>query len=179
MRDRYGISLYFHDMGPGFDASPFGRVTSSRYWMAGLVAGGAVMVTYIGLHLVLGRVVRRFSAPDWRRVWLLTVLPLLVGIPAIVMTVNQPILPLANAAQVAAATLVALALALMLGRMAARQPLAYMLLLLDGFSLAGLQLFLITLEDFPPSILYCNTSRTIPGTASSAPGNFSGSRPPA
>ena len=38
--DRFFIFLYYHDMGSVVpDTSPFSPVTSSRYWMAGLVAG--------------------------------------------------------------------------------------------------------------------------------------------
>jgi hypothetical protein len=58
--DRYFIFLYFHVMGPRFDTTPFGWVTASRYWMSGLVASGAVMVPYIAINFVLGRVVKTF-----------------------------------------------------------------------------------------------------------------------
>jgi hypothetical protein len=147
--DRYLIFLYFHDMGPGFDTTPFGWVTVSRYWMSGLVAGGAVMVPYIALNLVLGRVVKTFRAPQWWRLWILCAVPLLVAVPAIVMTVNDPVLPLANAAQVTAVTLIGLALALMLGRVAAERPLAYVLLMIDGLALACLLSSLIRFESYP------------------------------
>ena len=103
--DRYLIFLYFHDMGPGFDTTPFGRVTASRYWMSGLVASGAVMIPYLGINLVLGRAVRTFRAPEWRRLWLLCAVPLSIAIPAIVMTANDPVLPPIHAAQVTAVTL--------------------------------------------------------------------------
>jgi hypothetical protein len=54
--DRYTVFLYDHDMGPLVpDTSPFSRVTSSRYWMAGLVAGGAVLVLYGAANGLLGR----------------------------------------------------------------------------------------------------------------------------
>ena len=52
--DRYFIFLYHHNMGPGFDTTPFGWVTASHYWMSGLVAGGAVMVPYMAINPVLG-----------------------------------------------------------------------------------------------------------------------------
>jgi hypothetical protein len=147
--DRYFIFLYFHDMGPGFDTTPFGWVTASRYWMSGLVAAGAVMVPYIAIHFVLGRVVKAFQAPEWWRVWILCALPLSMAIPAIVMTVNDPVLPLANAVQVTSVTLMGLALAVVLGQVAATRPLAYILLMLDGFALACLLIALPSLEDYP------------------------------
>jgi hypothetical protein len=147
--DRYFIFLYFHDMGPGFDTTPFGWVTASRYWMSGLVASGAVMVPYIASHFVLGRLVKTFRAPEWWRVWILCALPLSIAIPAIVMTVNAPVLPLANAAQVTAVTLMGLALAVVLGQVAAQRPLAYSLLMLDGFALACLLIALASFEDYP------------------------------
>lgn len=147
--DRYFIFLCFHNMGPGFDTTPFGWVTASRYWMSGLVAGGAVMVPYMAINLVLGRAVKRFRAPEWWRLWILCTVPLLVAIPAIVMTVNDPVLPLANAAQVTAVTLAGLALAVMLGQVAAERPVAYGLLLIDGFALACLLSSLASFESYP------------------------------
>jgi hypothetical protein len=38
VRNRHLILLYSPDIGPGFDTTPFGWVTASRYWMSGLVA---------------------------------------------------------------------------------------------------------------------------------------------
>lgn len=147
--DRYFIFLYFHDMGSGFDTTPFGWVTAGRYWMSGLVAGGAVMVPYIAINLVLGRVIKAFRAPEWWHLWILYAGPLIIAIPAIVMTVNDPVLPLANAAQVTAVTLIGLALAVMLGQIAAKRPGAYILLMIDGFALTCLLSALTSLEDYP------------------------------
>ena len=63
--DRYFIFLYFHNMGPEFDTTPFGRVTAGRYRMSGLVASGAVMVSYITVNFMLGRVIKKFRAPGF------------------------------------------------------------------------------------------------------------------
>lgn len=147
--DRYLIFLYFHDMGLGFDTTPFGWVTVSRYWMSGLVASGAVMVQYIAINLVLGRVVKTFRAPKWWRLWILCAIPLLLAIPAIVMTVNDPVLPFINAVQVTVVTLIGLALAVMLGQVAAKRPVAYILLMIDGLALACLTAALIRFESYP------------------------------
>ncbi len=138
VRDRYFIFLYYHDMGPGFDTSPFGRVTASRYWMTGLVAGGAVMVLYAAANFALGRIAKSYQPPDWRRVWALSAVPLLIAVPAIVMTANQPTLPPRNAAQVVVALLAGLALAVLPGEVAARRPLGWLLMGVDGLGMAFL-----------------------------------------
>jgi len=94
--DRYAIFLYGH-----LGATPFDEVTSSRYWMSGLVAAGFVMVGYAVVNWLLGRMAvlchRDYSPPAWWRVWILCAPPLAIGILAITMTVNWPILPPSNA----------------------------------------------------------------------------------
>jgi len=149
VRDRYFIFLYYHEMGQDFDTSPFGWVTAGRYRMSALVASGAVMVPYIVVNLVLGRAVKRYRAPVWWRIWIFCSVPLLVAVPAITMTVNNPVLSPGYASQVTAVMLVGLALALFLGRMAAERPLAYLLALLDGGALAILLVSLAGLERYP------------------------------
>ena len=68
--DRYRVFLYAHN-----GATPFDSVTGSRYWMAGLVAAGVVLVLYTGVNWLAGRAAswrgRRYALPDWRRVWIL------------------------------------------------------------------------------------------------------------
>ena len=143
LADRYRVFLYDHDMGPNVpDTSPFSPVTSSRYWMSGLVAAGVVMILYVTTNWILARVRSEYRAPEWWRVWALALPVLLIAIPLITMTQNQPVLPLGNAAQLTAATIVALALALSPGRMAAHRPVYLVWLTLDGF---GLMLLLVTL----------------------------------
>jgi hypothetical protein len=67
--DRYAIFLYGH-----LNATPFDEPTTSRYWMAGLVACGVVMIAYIMANWLLGRCAawqrRTYSAPAWVQVWL-------------------------------------------------------------------------------------------------------------
>ena len=174
VRDRYFIFLYYHDMGPGFDGSPFGWVTLGRYRMSGLVASGAVMVPYVVLNLVLGRLAGRcratpwrgvwprprvrdsgeqgekgYRAPAWWRVWVLCAVPLAVAVPAILMRVNRPVMPASVAAQVTAVLLAGLALALSLGRLAAERPLAYLLASIDGGAFAVLLVALTLFEQYP------------------------------
>ncbi len=147
--DRYFIFLYFHNMGPQFDTGPFGWVTASRYWMAGLVASGVIMVLYAASNAILTRWRKNWQTPDWWRVWIACAIPLLFIIPAIVMTVNDPVLPLANAAQVTMVTCIGLAPALWLGKIAAR-PLGTLVLLgIDGFAIAGLLISVGKFDSIP------------------------------
>ncbi|RME99872.1 MAG: hypothetical protein D6768_14130 [Chloroflexi bacterium] len=148
--NRYIIFLYHHEMGPKFpDTSPFSAVTAGRYWMAGLVAGGPVLVLNVSANLLLGRLHADYCPPAWWRVWLLCVPALVVGIPAITMTVNQPTLPPANAAQTTVATLVGVALALLPNQLAARRPAELVWLAADGLALAPIFYFLAALENAP------------------------------
>jgi len=147
VRDRYFIFLYFHDIGSRFDTTPFGWMTVGRYWMTGFVAGGAVMVLYGAANFIAGRVKKSYHAPVWWRVWLVCAVPLVVGVPAIVMTVNDPVLPLRYAAQVTAALLIALAIAFWFSERAARQPMTHLLLMVDGVAFTGLYLVTSGLDD--------------------------------
>lgn len=145
--DRYIVFLYHHDMGPLYpDTSPFSRVTSSRYWMTGLVASGKVAILYGIVNWLLGRVVPNYRLPRWWRVWTICTALLVVGIPGITMTVNQPTLSVLNTVQVTLVTLIGLALALMPGRLAAEAPGELVWLSADGFGLMLVMLNLIHLE---------------------------------
>ena len=147
--DRYMVFLYFHDMGLRvLDTAPFSRVTASRYWMAGLVAAGAVMLLYVNANWLLGRLSKSAHAPLWWRVWLVAALPLLLGIPLITMHANEPVLPWMLAMQVTLVTLAGLALALLPGEMAARSPARLLWLAADGWGLALILLSLPHMEDF-------------------------------
>jgi len=145
--DRYAVFLYNH-MG----ATPFDSRTSSRYWMAGLVAAGAVMVLYTMANWFAARIYGLryavYSPPAWWQVWLLCAIPLGAGIPAITMTANSPTLPPATAAACAAAALIGLALALAPGRLAAEQPAELGWLALGGLGLVPV-LFLLRAPELP------------------------------
>ena len=146
--DRYSIFLYYHDMGSRFpDTSPFSDVTRSRYWMTGLVAGGAVMVLYTCGNWLMGCFVQHFHPPAWWQVWLWCAVPMLIGIPIITMTANHPVLPPLDAAQTTLATLIGVGLALMPGRLAAERPEDLVWLALDGVALMFPLLFMANLED--------------------------------
>jgi hypothetical protein len=146
--DRYIVFLYHHDMGPLYpDTSPFSRVTSSRYWMAGLVASGLVAAPYGMVNWLLGRIVPNYHLPKWWRVWIICAICLAAGIPGITMSVNQPTLHVVNAVQVTLVTWIGLALALMPGRLAAEAPTELVWLSADGLGLMLVLLYLIHLED--------------------------------
>ncbi|MCZ7542669.1 MAG: hypothetical protein M5R40_03615 [Anaerolineae bacterium] len=114
--------------------------------MAGLVASGAVMALCVAANWLLGRFVRGYRPPRWPRVWAACAVPLTVGLPLITMTANAPVLPAANAALVTLVTLAGLALALLPGEMAAARPLRLVLLASDGFGLALILLYLVSLD---------------------------------
>ena len=145
--DRHIVFLYYHDMGPRIpDTSPFSVATSGRYWMAGLVAGGAVLVLHTAASWLLGRLKRVYRPPAWWRIWMICAAPLAGGILLITMTVNQPTLPASNAAQATLAALIGLALALIPGRMAAERPCDLAWLASDGLGMMMVLLHLSTIE---------------------------------
>ncbi len=129
------------------DTSPFSAVTRSRYWMAGLVASGTVLTLYTLVSWLLGRLMAHYGPPAWWRMWALCAAPLLIGIPLITMTVNQPTLPLWNALQVTLVTLAGLALGLMPGKIAATRPTNCLLLAFDGGALMLVLLLAPGFED--------------------------------
>lgn len=148
--DRYAIFLYGHTATGIPLTEPFDALTSTRYWMAGLLAAGITLVFYTAVNWVGGRLAARrgasFGTPPWWWVWALCALPLAVGIPAITMTVNAPTLPLSLAAACAAAALAGLAVALMPGRWAAERPGDLIWLALDGAGLVTTLLLLRAIE---------------------------------
>jgi hypothetical protein len=146
--NRFIVFLYNHDMGPQIKSTAaFSRVTSSRYWMSGLVAGGAVMICYTGLSWLLGRLMKSAHAPAWWRVWIVAGLPVLVVVPAITVRGGSPALPRGLAAVVTATALAGLLLAFLPGELATRQPKRLMWLAADGWGLAMLLVTLPQWED--------------------------------
>ncbi len=143
--DRYAIFLYGH-----LGATPFDEVTSGRYWMAGLVASGAVMIMYTTANWSLGRIAAlrhlNYRPPAWWQVWALCAPPLIVGITIITMTANWPTLPPLNAAACVIVTLSGLALALAPGSLAAQRPVDLGWLVFDGLGLMPSLLLLRAIE---------------------------------
>jgi hypothetical protein len=139
LANRHVIFLYEHATVGIPTAQPFDPMTSSRYWMAGLVAGGVVTVLYgIGSWL-RGRIAARrgthFTPAAWWHVWLVSLIPLAVGIPVITMTLNEPTLPPRLAVKCGMAALAGLAVALGSGQWAAERPVALIWLAADGVGL--------------------------------------------
>ena len=150
-RDRHIVFLYHHDMGALYpDTSSFSAVTASRYWMAGLVAAAVGGALYLMLMGVLGRLRPPASGgskkPDGRRVAALAGALLVVGVPAITMTVNAPTLPALHAARVTLAALCGLAIAVWAGDLAYERPVDWLWLAADGLGLSCLLLMLISVE---------------------------------
>ena len=148
--DRYAIFLYGHTARGIPLAQPFDAMTRSRYWMAGLVAAGAVMVIYTSLNWTLGWTMNRhgqyYRPPVWWRVFVLCAPPMIIGIPAITMTRNMPTLPFGLAAACVIVTLAGLALALLPGEWVARRPVDLIWLAFDGLGLMPILLLLRAVE---------------------------------
>jgi hypothetical protein len=146
--DRYIVFLYNHGMPPLYpDTSPFSRITASRYWMAGLVASGAVLVLYSAFTWFAGRMRKGYLPPPWYDVWLVCGPLFLFLIPAITMGMGAPPLPWSNAGAVTLAALLGVALALVPGKMAAERPSNLLWLAADGWGLALILITLAQLDD--------------------------------
>jgi len=145
--DRYTIFLYNH-----LEATPFDERTSSRYWMSGFVASGAVIVTYTLANWYLGRIAalfyRRYTPPAWWAVWLICAVPLTASILFITMLLNRPTLPLPLAVMCVVTTLAGLALALSPAPLAAQQPLRLGWLTFTGIGLVPSLLLLRAISPF-------------------------------
>ncbi|MGC8879419.1 MAG: hypothetical protein ACP5R2_09355 [Anaerolineae bacterium] len=140
LADRYVVFLYGHVASPGDpQAQPFDEMTASRYWVCGLVACGAVLILYAVANWVLAQQAhrrgKRFVPSTWWRVWVLSAIPLGIGIPAITMSVNAPTLPPGLAVACVVATWSGLAIALPPGEWAAERPQELLRLAADGLGL--------------------------------------------
>lgn len=148
--NRYTIFLYGHTARGIPLTQPFDAITRSRYWMGGLVATAIVMMGYVGLLWALGRIAvfrdSSFRPPCWWRVWFICAPLLLVGIPAITMTINQPTLPPFLALACVVSTLAGLAVALLPGEWAAERPRDLAWLAADGAGLIPILLLVKAVE---------------------------------
>lgn len=148
--NRYVIFLYGHATVNVPQTQPFDEITTSRYWMAGLVGAGVVMVLYTTAYWVWGRVAawrNQVVVPaPWWQVWLGSALPLSIGIPGITITMNSPTLPPRLAAACVVATLLGLAIALAPGAWAATRPCDLLWLLAYGCGLLPALLLLHAIE---------------------------------
>ena len=146
LANRYSIFLYAH-----LGAEPFDTVTRSRYWMAGLVASGVILVMICRARTgfwddSISRAISPDRPPRWQQIWLICVTPLALGILSITMTQNWPTLPLGLALTTAGVTLIGLALALPAGALAAQQPAKLIWLTFFGFALMPLLLVFHAVE---------------------------------
>lgn len=159
--NRHVVFLYEH-----LSAGPFDSRTISRYWMAGLVAAGIVMMMYTVANWYGGHIAgifrRTYAPPAWWRVWLVCAPFIAVGVLAITMNLNQPVLPASIGAVCSVTTVAALVLALVPGRMAAEQPVELVWLALGGLGLMPALLLLRAVElvsntQIPRAALYLVT----------------------
>lgn len=149
LANRHIIFLYKHTPVGIPSAQPFDEMTSSRYWMAGLVASGIAMALYTPICWLRGWLrghLKQWVPPPWWQIWLLVAFPLSLGIPAITMTMNQPTLPPALAFACVGATLAGLTIALLAGDWAARYPRSLLWLVADGLGLMPALLLLRAVE---------------------------------
>ncbi len=148
--NRYEVFLYGHAATGIPGAQPFDAMTSSRYWMAGLVATGAVMVLFTAVSGLVGLVGRwrhvDLRPPVWWKIWLLCAIPLMVVIPLITMTANDPTLPFELASMTAVVATAGLAIALMPGSRAWQRPGDLFWLAFDGLGLMPAMLLLRAIE---------------------------------
>lgn len=119
--NRSNIFLYNH-----LGAQPFDTRTVSRYWMAGLVADGVVLIGYTLVNWfwarIRGVVLQTYRPPCWWRLWLIVALPVGIGIGYIVTTQNMPVMPVGIALKIVVVTLVGLIPALIPAKFAAETP---------------------------------------------------------
>ncbi len=119
--NRFIIFLYGH-----LGATYFEEPTVSRYWMAGFVASGALLVSYTAIHAMGGMWARwhdrSIVPPAWQRVWALCAGPLTVVVYAIARYGDVPHLPPILALTCVGSTLIGAALALIPAELAARAP---------------------------------------------------------
>lgn len=141
--DRRFIFLYEH-----LGATPFDRSTASRYWMAGLVASGIVLIGYAAVGLVLRAAWQGYAPPDWRRIWgyaLLAIAPLLL---VVLLAFGTPSLPLLLALIVLLVLAAGLSLALYAATEIVLSPKTALWAWVDGFALGPVLLLLPLLVEF-------------------------------
>jgi hypothetical protein len=125
----------------------FSFVTSSRYWMSGFVATGAIMVLYIITNMLFTMTMRKYKPPSWFRLWFYTSGVLVIIIPTLTMTTHtQPPLTAFLAVDLVIVTLFGLALALQAGSLAGQDPIELLLVTFDGVSISFILISLSGIE---------------------------------
>jgi hypothetical protein len=143
--NRFLIFLYGH-----LGATYFDEPTASRYWMAGLVASGALLVCYTAIHAVSGAWARSrgksVSTSAWWRVWVLCAGPLSVVVYHIARYGDVPHLPPMLALACVGSTLVGVALALIPAGLATRATGEFVWRAVAGLGIAPALLLLRVIE---------------------------------
>jgi len=86
--DRRFIFLYGH-----LHSTPFDFRTASRYWMAGLVASGVILITCTVVNLVVKKICRHYQLPNWKVIWKYVCLILVLPLFIILTFVGKPPIP--------------------------------------------------------------------------------------
>jgi hypothetical protein len=106
--DRRLIFLYGHRHATPFD----GINTTSRHWMAGLVASGIILVICTIINLIIKGFRHNYQLPDWKIVWKYSCLILSLPILILLIFVGKPAMPILLAIWILAVLLSSLGLAL-------------------------------------------------------------------
>ena len=119
--NRYVIFLYTH-----LGAGPFDGLTNGRYWMAGFVACGIVMLLYAVLNWYLARIAglryQTYHPPPWWHIWSFCLIPNSVGIFIITMPLGRPPLTTNLMLALCFTTALGLAFALQPGMLIVKRP---------------------------------------------------------
>jgi len=143
--NRYVVFLYEH-----LGAGPFQEPNYSRHWMAGLVASGALFCIYalVGWCCVslTNAFHKTYNPPSWQQVWLLSALPVAIGIWAITTRCNFPTLPWQLSARCIIAAWIGMALALWLAELIVHQTSEALWVILQGAGMVPILLLLRAIE---------------------------------
>jgi hypothetical protein len=82
--DRKIVFLYEH-----LGLTPFDRITTGRYWMAGLILSGFLSILYLVIRLILKLIIKS-EIIYWKNIVKFSVIPLIIGVLIITMTFGEP-----------------------------------------------------------------------------------------
>ncbi len=143
--NRYVVFLYEH-----LGAGPFQEPNYSRHWMAGLVASGALLCVYalvgwccVGFATLFRKT---YHLSSWRHVWLLSALPVAVGIWTVTTRGKIPTLPGSLSARCIVAAWTGMALALWLADLMVQRTSEALWVILHGAGMVPILLLLRAVE---------------------------------
>lgn len=143
--NRYTVFLYEH-----LGAGPFQEPNYSRHWMAGLVASGVLLCVYAlggGCSVRLAAAFHKtYHLPSWHHVWLMSALPVAIGVWAITTRCNFPTLPWPLSARCIIAAWAGMALALWLADLIVHQTSEALWVIVHGAGVVPILLLLRAVE---------------------------------